>query len=401
MTLRERFNKLMSFKPVDRLPYVEFRDVSWPYRLRWIDQGAPVVANPYEHFGFDEATNDRATSWTDGGRGLEHIEIDLNALPRFDPQPVRTEGDYHFTLDVRTGVSLKRLKARTKSDLSVKTTADPPVKTRADWAEYKKRFDPFTLERYPRLKQYTHHLTVYPLNYPETWTQAVKDMAVAPHIVTLCLHTGFNFVSNAVGFERLFKLLVDEPKWVHEMIDHFGGFVRKALQKALVTARIDYVSLDDDTPPRTVHGELLISPAMFMDYTGDHYRETLQRVAECGIQWVQVPLTRNRMFDDRIVQMVIEAGLTPILPADAEGEFGVTERRRQYGGKFPLWGGMDADILCRGKPAIDRMIENVFAEAPAGGYFPTLCDRYGKFLEVPFENYRYYTQVYRKANGME
>ena len=243
MTLHERFHRIMRFQPVDRLPYVEFRNLSWVQTHRWKDQGLPLECNPYEAFGFDEASNHLATGWNNGGRGLEHVEIDLYALPRFDPRPVREEGEYHYTFDIRTGVTIKRLRARCRTDLSVKTVADPPVKTRLDWPEYKKRFDPATPGRYPRIKQYEHHLPIYPLDYPETWDQAVRDMASATHLVTIGMHTGYNFVANAIGVDRLFEAVIDNPPWVREMMDHFAHFAREAQRKAIETAPIDFVLL--------------------------------------------------------------------------------------------------------------------------------------------------------------
>ena len=400
MNLRERFNRIMRFQGVDRLPYVEFRGLESVRRLRWVNEGMPEDASPYEYFGFDEAGNDRATAFLNGGRGEEHIEIDMYALPRFEPRPVEHRGEYFYTLDVRNGILLKRLAARNNKDLSVKAHGISPVQTHEDWLEYKKRFEPASPERYPRIRQYTHHLTIYPLDYPETWEEAVRDMEKAAHIVTMTLASGYNFISNAVGVERLFEMLILEPDWTHEMMDHFGWFMREASRKAVETARIDYIQIDDNTPPRTVHGELIISPDMYMNYVGGTHRENLAMAAEAGIELVKVHLTRNRPFDEMIVRMVVDAGMTPILPADAEGPFTVSERRRQYGGKYPIIGGMDMRVLSRGRKAIDDMIDCVFTDAVEGGYMPLMCDRFGNYLEVSLDNYLYYTQAFRGANGM-
>ena len=179
MTLRERFNRIMRFQEVDRLPYVEFRDLFWVQLHRWKNQGMPADCSPFEYFAFDEASNNRATSWLNVGRGLEHIDIDLSSIPRFDPRPPYRKGDYVYYFDTRAGVLKRRLNARKKNDLDVKATVEAPIQTREDWQEYKKRFNPHSPERYPRLKQYHHFLTIYPLDYPETWEEAVADMEKA------------------------------------------------------------------------------------------------------------------------------------------------------------------------------------------------------------------------------
>ena len=119
MTLRERFNRIMRFQPVDRLPFVEFRALRGVHSQRWINEGMPADCSPYEYFGFDEASNDRATGFLNGGRGQERIEIDLYAVPRFDSLPVTYEGEYFYTFDVRTGILLKRLQARENASYPV------------------------------------------------------------------------------------------------------------------------------------------------------------------------------------------------------------------------------------------------------------------------------------------
>jgi len=400
MTLRERFNRIVRFQAVDRLPLIEIRDLNWVRDHRWRYQGMPADCNPFEYFGLDEATDDRATQWLDVGRGLEYVDIDLYALPRFETAPIREDGDYYYDLDIRTGVILRRMWSRTSDGLDVKVPGIPPVKNREDWLEYKKRYDPYTPERYPHIKQYGHELTVYPLDYPETWEEAARDTHTADHMVTMHLYTGYNFISNAIGAERLLLAVIDEAEWIHEMMDHFGWFTREASRKAFETARLDFVQLDDDTPPRTVQGELLVSPKMFLGYVGEGYRETLSLLAANGIELVQPHLTRHRAFDEQIVQMVVDAGLTPMLLADAVGEFSVAERRKQYGGRYPIRGGMDGSMLIEGERAIDEMVDRVFTDAVGGGYFPTMMDRYGTFLEVPLKNYEYYVRAFRKANGM-
>ena len=399
MTLRERFNRIMRFQDVDRLPYVSFEKLSWVQTHRWKDEGMGPACNPFAYFGFDEACNDRATNWLDQGRGLESVEIDPYAMPRFEPRPVRHEGEFFYTFDVRTGVLMKRMAARDSGDLSVKAHAELPVRDHRDWQEYRKRFDPHTPERYPRLKE--DHLTIHPREYPDTWDACVQDIAAATHIVRIVLASGYNYVSNAIGFERLLEALLTEPDWVEEMVSHFGWFSRESRRKAIETARFDYVSFEDNTPPRTVHGELLVSPDLFLRYVGEAYRKGLALVAESGIDLVEMPHTRHREFETRVLRMVVDARLTPILTADGDGDFTVEARRREYGRQFPIWGGMDMRALLQGAKAIDEMIDRTFALAAEGGFFPTLCDRYGELIEVSLRNFEYYTEAFRRANGME
>lgn len=398
MTLRERFNRIMRFQAVDRLPFVDFNNLFWVLRHRWQHQGMDPDANPFEFFGLDEAANGRATNWLNQGRGLETVTIDPYAMPRFEPRPTREEGKFTFTFDVRTGTLLKRMRGQAKGDLSVKAHAESPVKTREDWLAYKQRFDPHTPERYPRLKQ--DHLTLHPQVYPATWEECVRDIAEATHIVQIGLSSGLTPVSNAVGFETMLEALLLEREWMAETIAHFGWFSRESRRRAIETAAFDYVSFEDSTPPKTPHGEVLISPDLFLSYTEENYREGLAMVAAAGIELVELPHTRNRQLEARLVELVLDAGLTPILQADWDGEFDVGHRRSEYGNRFPVRGGMDARVLLAGEDAIDAMIDRVFTLAVDGGYFPALCNRYGELLEIPLASFEHYARAFRQANGM-
>lgn len=401
MTLRERWNRLLKGESVDRLPFVEFLDLFWVHHHRWSRQGLPENANPFVHFGLDEADNDRATDWLNRGRGKEVIEPDLFALPRFEPKPVRAEGEYFYTFDVRTGSSLKRLRARAEGNLGAKTGDDPPVKTHEDWNEHKKRFDPHAPDRYPRVRQYTHHLNIYPLEYPQTWEQVAVGSRRAGHLVTAPLSTGYAHFTNTVGFERSMEMLALEPEWAAEMAEYFGWFFCETMTRAVETARLDFIELDDYAPPRTVHGELLIGPDMFLKFFGKAYEKSFELAARNSVRYVWVPLTRNEGFDRWVFDQAARRGLTPLVPADSIGPFDVAAQRNRYGCSTPMLGGMDVEQLLAGPDAIDAMLDAAFEQAEKGLFIPLLNDRYGKLLEVPLENYACYARSFRKRNGMK
>lgn len=400
-TLRSRWHRLLDGRSVDRLPFVEFDNLFWVHSLRWVDQGMPRDVNPFVHFGFDEADNDRATNWLNCGRGLEVLQPDLYALPRFEPRPEWTEGEYFHTFDVRNGTTFKRLRARARGDLSVKTHGEPPVKTREDWEKYRKRFDPHAPERYPRLRQYTHHLPIYPPDYPDTWEQVVADTRSASHLVTLGMGGGDACLSNAMGLETFLESLLSEPEWMTEMAEYVGWFIREALKKAVETARLDFVTLiGKGSPPRTAHGELLIGPEMFLKFFGRSYEQALDLAAKNSVPYIRMALTRNIPFDDWVFDQITRRGLTPLVEADAAGKFDVEALRNRFGSSTPLIGGMDVEMLLEGPAAMDGMLDKAFARASEGRFVPLLNDRYAKFLEVPLSQYAYYTQGFRVRNGM-
>ncbi|MBN1556483.1 MAG: hypothetical protein JXA11_17210 [Phycisphaerae bacterium] len=395
MTLRERFHTIMRFEPPDRLPFICVQHLKWVHQHRWVDQGLPVDVNPFEHLGFDEAGNDRATNWLDVGRGVEWIEPDIYAVPRFGKREIEPKGNYHYTYDVRTGTVLERVHARTKGDLSAKRTVETPVTTREDLEAIRFRYDPHSPERYPRTIQDPGGLTVYPLDYPKTWEQAAEDTKSASHLVAICMVHGFNHACEAIGFERMLTELFDDFDFVRDMTDFFCQFACELPRRAFETARIDFVDIEGPPPPRTVQGEMMISPRMYLDLTEKYYEQFLTTASQNGVKYALAPLSRHRGFDDRMRSLIVEAGLTPILRADATGEFSLVERRREFGCEFPLIGGIEVRQMLQGPAAIDAMLATVAEVASQGGLFPLIVDRYGEVLEVPLKYFEYYAQAFK------
>jgi len=396
VALRERFHRIMRYQPVDRLPYIATINLTLYQETRWVDQGMPAGCNPYVYFGFDEGDNNRATMWLNRGRGIQYLEPDPYALPRFEPRPERVEGDFVYIYDIRHGSIHKRLLPRKKGDFRVRVIVDHFVKTREDWLEYKKRFDPHDPRRYPRLHATPHFQPPFPPDYPETWEQVAEDTQTATHLVKIDIPTGFG--GNGMAFEDYLYLLVDDPAWVREMSDYFGWFYRELARRAVETARIDYFSCEG--PPRGLHGDLVVSPKMYFDYTEEDYRKNFAMARANGIGFVELPDVRHLVCEGKLIRLATDAGLTPILQADGEGDFTVAGRRKQYGKQFPIWGGMDLREFTGGKSAIDEMVARVFSEASEGGYLPFVQDRFGSGYDVPFEFFRYFTEVFRRANGM-
>ena len=111
LTLRERFHHIMKYEEVDRLPNIirHVLDLNAYHKGRWVKQGMPEDCNPYAYFEFDEADNDMATMWLNRGRGIQFLDPDRHAWPRFETRPARREGDFLYVFDIRGGSLHKRL----------------------------------------------------------------------------------------------------------------------------------------------------------------------------------------------------------------------------------------------------------------------------------------------------
>jgi len=129
MTDRERFQKIMRYEPVDRLPVFALEPFERPAIERWRREGLPADKTPIEFLRM--AQFDRA-----GGIGISPV-------PEYEKKVLFEDADY-LVETTGMGTTLKRCK-------SAPTTfyghVDHPIKTRVDWDRYKERLDPNTPER--------------------------------------------------------------------------------------------------------------------------------------------------------------------------------------------------------------------------------------------------------------
>ena len=143
LTARERFLRTVRGQPVDRAFNWELG--LWGQTLeRWLGEGLPAdihldrIAN-LEHngefFGLDRML------WYD---------ISLDPIPHYDYE-VLSEDERYLVFRDGLGIVHKALKEGTVrgTRMSMDTYLDFPIKSRADWLEFKKRLDPAARARYP------------------------------------------------------------------------------------------------------------------------------------------------------------------------------------------------------------------------------------------------------------
>ena len=131
MTPRERFHAAMRFEEVDRLPTMIMG--LWPETLeRWRAEGMTSLAA--EMVRFDAPLQ---SCWLYGRC--------QGPIPAFDEETL-AETDRHR--DTRN--YLGQMQRAFRGATAIPAFLDYPIKGRADWESYKKRFDPSSAGRLPR-----------------------------------------------------------------------------------------------------------------------------------------------------------------------------------------------------------------------------------------------------------
>lgn len=349
MTSHERFLAFMHFQPVDRVPLWEWGP--WPSTLRrWRREALGEGNNPPQ---FAECEN------------RVQCGVDLWMLPRYEERVI-CEDDESITKVSDRGVVMRTFKS--PDTMSMPEHIEYPVKTRADWEELKKRYDPSDPARFPagwkeRCQQWRNKGPVLIFQGPRS-----------PSL--------FGFVRELLGPKRIFYAFYDEPKLVHDMMEFNTEFLINLLPSVLGEAPISAIYFWEDMCYR--NGPL-ISPDMFREFMLPRYKRITELARSRGVDLCFVDSDGNV---EELIPLWIEAGINGIYPMEVAAGMDVVKLRRQYGKALLMTGGIDKRVLARDRGAIDEELETKVSLAEQGGYIPHIDHAIPH--DVPYENFAYY-----------
>jgi len=361
MNSRERWLACMRFEAVDHVPDEEFG--YWDETFaEWHKQGLPEYVN----------NNGKADIFF-GFETKQGAPVHGGPIPGFQYQ-VLEEGDrYRKIIDHDGATKL----VYTDGTSTIPRYLRFPIETRADWDEFKTRFDLTESRRYPSDADW------------QKWKSAVAS----PERV-LCISGGsmFGWIRNWMGFENAAMACLDDPAWVEEMIDYITEFQYQLLKRAVTEVRFDLATFWEDIAFN--HGPM-ISPTMFRKWLTPHYKKLTDLFRANGCEFAIVDCDGNI---NCVVDCWLDGGVNVMFPLEIRGGTDPYWMREQFGRRVLLAGGVDKTQLIAGKDAIDAEIERIRPLVEQGGYIPHVDHRVPP--DVTYENYLYYLKRKREAFGI-
>lgn len=371
MTNRERFNNVLSYQPVDRVPNYELG--TWGQTVqRWIDEGMPEFAvynNWFEgepYFGLER-------------RGF--ATLNSRMVPQFDYEVLEETPDY---LVARHGNGIVTRALKTGTVRGTRMTMDQylyhPVTDRRSFEEIKKRYDPTTLVRYPLW-----------------WSEWVRAWQTRDYPVGL-LHNGtfglYSQLRSWVGTEEISYLFFDEPALVEEMIDFNTEFLLALVEPALGEVQFDFFNFFEDFAGK---GGPLISPDIFRRFFLKYYQKIITRLRKAGIEHIWFDCDGD---PEALIPLLLEAGVTLLWPLEQASGMDPVRLRKTYGRDLRLAGGIDKIEIAKGRAAIDAELNyKIPWLLEDGGYLPFLDHCFSP--EISYDNFLYYLEVKNKLIGNE
>ena len=352
MTPRERFINALLFKPVDRIPLVE-----WPIRgatmRAWLKQGYPEGVPTEAFFVLDPS----------------HLPVPVNMTlyPAFEEVTLEETHEYRIWQD-NLGTTRKDFKIIENEGFVTRSWLSFPVTDKASFQEIKKRYISSDTGRIPE--------------YFDECCRVLNNANVSNHLSIPFL---FWTVRDWVGFENLCIMFYEDPGLVHEMFEFLTDFCIEVLSDKIHKINIDIVEFKEDMAYK--HAPM-ISPKMFKEFMYPHYVRLIHFLKSNGVKIVYVDCDG---YPGGLIPIWIEAGVDAMSPVEIAAGNDVLELRKEYPA-FGMMGGIDKRELSKTR---ERIYNEVIGKIPflieKGGFIPHV-DHAIPF-DIPLDNYLYFRDL--------
>ena len=357
MNSKERLRAVLSRKIPDRVPMV---DISyWPATLeRWRKEGLPENVHPADYFKMDKI-------------GIVHFDCSLQL-----PSKVLEETDVFRIYTDEFGATVKAWKDW-RISYAPPVRLDYTIKCYDDWLCYKERL----VADKSRITDNTR----------STYKQC-RDAGIFT-VVSPIEPTWF-FLEHTVGYERGLMAMIDEPKFVEDVLTTCTEFVLNMVKLCFMEGmEFDGLWFFSDL---CYKNGMLFSPSIYRDMVLPLHQEIGKFCHEHGMSYIL-----HCDGDVReLIPLLIEAGFDCIQPLEARCGNDVRELKPLYGGQIVFFGNISTDVMSRSKAEIeDEVVSKVLIAKEGGGYI------YHSDHSIPptvsFENYAYVIELVQKYGAYE
>ncbi len=333
MTNRERFNRIMQYQPVDRLPLIPFEPYEQFGVEQWYREGLPAGVSPDTHFGIDR---------------IRYAPVHLHSIPPFEERIVSETETEYVQID-RLGATVRRHKAAPGMYYGY---VDHPVKSVEDWRRYARRFDAAAQGR-----------------IPSDLDRILVGLNGCGSPVGVCFSPCFFRLGfYALGMERFMVAFYEQPELIHEMFSFWSDLILRTLRPVLTATRIDVAIFAEDLAYKTAPH---ISPRIYSEFWLPYQDPIIEELRRHGVPLIAMWTAGNVM---PLLPLLMDHGFNATWPLEQMAGMDPALLRRRFGRGLRLGGGIAKEALIAGPAAIDREIERLMPVIRDGGFIPAVDD---------------------------
>lgn len=373
MNPRERYLETILFGKPDRIPLHPGGPRESTLRA-WGEQGFPegrgVMEVLFETLGIEPESFHISP----------HHGISFRMIPEFEEKYLEHKDGHYIVRDwmgaiVEISDRFDASYLRSAKDFCTRRWIKFPIQTRADWEEMKWRYDPKD-----------------PRRFPDDFEERCRELKNRETILGVHVNAPFWQLREWVGLEGLCTMMLDDPDFVHELVDFWIEFVSATMAGLLSRVDIDVFSMSEDM---AFKGHSFISPEMTREFLCPAYRRWIEEAKAAGAKIFDMD---SDGYVGELIPVWIEAGINCCVPVEVAAGCDVVEFRRQFGRRMGYRGGIDKRLIARGGKAIEEELDRIIPfMLEEGGYIPG-CD-HGVPPDISWPNFIEYTRRLAQLTG--
>ena len=356
LTVRERFQRVMHYQRVDRIPFLEFGywDTTLP---RWHAEGLSAEidnqAKAYAYFGIED--------W-----GGVPANVQLTGRP-YEPETLEETDDTVTTRDSVGTVSQQNK----RTTHTIPHFIDYGLKSREDWARFKRHLQP-TLEGRVNPRFY-EHLAAY---------------RAAEHPICAPIGSMIGVPRNWLGFERCAMLAYDDPDLLDEIIETLCQCVVVVLEEVCQYVQFDFGAGWEDI---CFNSGPIVSPWVFDKHIVPRYARITDVLKKhgCDVSWTDCDGNVCPILDQ-----FLAGGINCMFPVEVNAGSDPVKIRETCGQAMRMVGGVDKMALDKGPKAIEAELLRILPVVEDGGFIPTVDHRVPASCSL--DHYRFYVKTKRQ-----
>jgi len=355
-TTRERFVRVLTGKPVDRVPFMKIFGGTNAVLPGW-EREHPGLRNEIDRIlrfegryrGWDCPPVNMDVSCVSQWEIIEEDEEKRIARrPDGCVRLFRKGGDYHAH------------------------NLEYPVKTRADWERIRREFlDPDD-----------------PSRFPEDWERYVVAYRKRDWPLQLTHRGVYGFARLMMGDEALAYAFYDDPGLVHDIMDGYTEFAIRVWEK--MTREVDFDLIECWEDMASKNGSL-ISKRTFDEFMAPNYRRIRTFAREHGIEIVLVDSDGNIMD---LAEWMFEAGVNAMYPFEVLAGNDVEKLRARLP-EMGVLGALRKEAIAEGPEAVEREMERARRLIRLGRCIPG-PDHF-VLSHTTWEQYKYFMERLREV----
>ncbi len=373
MNERQNFIAALTFQYPERVPFQPGAGRRSTLKA-WYEQGLPPEVTDYVGYVCDIIGIER-------GRPKPEVfsEVNFRMIPEFEEKVIERRKSTLVVQDWKGNIceisdQFDVSYLREAIDFVTRNWIRCPVENRTDWADMARRYNPDD-----------------PARYPADFAQRQPELARRNYPSGLIISGPFWQMREWLGFENLCMLFLDDPGFVHEMVEFWEDFVTRVLRRTFTCYIADFITISEDMAYKQ---KPMIGPQMAQGFLGPCWRKWTNLCREAGVPVIDLD---SDGYIGELIPVWIDAGFNATRPMEVAAGNDLPGFRQKFGTKMAYQGGVDKRAMATGGDTLTAEMERLRPAVEAGGYIPG-CD-HGIPFNVSWPNFVQYCRLLAKMTG--